>query len=59
MITGYPLNKIYEEVAFIAYNFHWNHNAIMNMEHTERRRWCEEISKINKKLNDSMKELDY
>jgi len=24
----------------------------MNMEHRERRRWCEEISKINRKLND-------
>jgi hypothetical protein len=23
----------------------------MNMEHRERQRWCEEISKINKKLN--------
>lgn len=25
----------------------------MNMEHRERRRWCEEISKINSKLNDN------
>lgn len=24
----------------------------MNMEHRERRRWCEEISRINSKLND-------
>jgi len=24
----------------------------MNMEHRERRRWCDEISKINRKLND-------
>ena len=22
------------------------------MEHAERRRWCEEISKINRKMND-------
>ena len=27
----------------------------MNMEHRERKRWCEEISKINRKLNDTMK----
>lgn len=24
----------------------------MNMEHAERRRWCDEISKINRKMND-------
>jgi hypothetical protein len=23
----------------------------MNMEHRERQQWCEEVSKINKKLN--------
>ena len=44
---------IYEEVAFIAYHFHWSHDEVMNLEHRARRRWCEEISKINKKLNES------
>ena len=52
---GYPLDRIYEEVAFVAYHFHWSHGAIMNMEHRERRRWCEEISRINKRLNEAMK----
>ena len=23
----------------------------MNMEHNERKQWCEEVSKINKKMN--------
>jgi hypothetical protein len=51
-MSGYPLDRIYEEVAFIAYHFKWSHEEIMNMEHRERRRWCEEISKINGKLNE-------
>ncbi|MBD5799853.1 hypothetical protein BHU24_25105 [Bacillus pseudomycoides] len=51
MLTGYPLNRIYEEVAFIAYYLHWSHDEIMQMDHHERRRWCEEISKINRKQN--------
>jgi hypothetical protein len=50
-MTGYPLGNLYEEVAFLAYHFHWNYKTIMNMEHRERKLWCEEISKINKKLN--------
>ena len=50
-MTGYPLDRIYEEVAFIAYYFHWSHDEIMQMEHLERKRWCEEISDINRKLS--------
>ncbi|MEA1867058.1 MAG: DUF6760 family protein [Thermodesulfobacteriota bacterium] len=41
---------MYEEVAFIAYYFHWRHDEIINMPHSERRRWCEEVSRINKKV---------
>jgi len=48
-IAGYPLDRLYEEVAFIAYHFHWSHDAIMHMEHGERQRWVEEISKINRR----------
>ncbi|TNJ62391.1 hypothetical protein FE784_30945 [Paenibacillus hemerocallicola] len=55
-MTGYPIDKIYEEAGFIAYYFHWPHEQIMSMEHRERRRWCEEISKINRNLNDDGQE---
>ncbi|WP_211237911.1 DUF6760 family protein [Cohnella panacarvi] len=51
-LVSYPVERIYEEVGFISYYFHWAHDDIMNMDHRERRRWCDEISKINKKLND-------
>ena len=50
-MTGYPLDRLYEEVAFIAYYFHWPLADVINLEHRERRQWCEEISKINQKLS--------
>jgi hypothetical protein len=50
-MVGYPLDKIYEEVAFIAYHFHWSFDDIINMEHRERHRWVEEISGINRKIS--------
>ncbi len=52
-ILGYPLRKLYEEVAFVAYHFHWPPDAILNLEHAERRRWVEEISSINRRMNES------
>lgn len=50
-MVSYPLDNLFEEVAFLAYYFHWDHETIMNMEHRDRQRWCEEISKINRNLN--------
>ncbi|WP_406661834.1 DUF6760 family protein [Methanolobus sp. ZRKC3] len=50
-IIGYPLDRLYGEVAFIAYHFHWPFEEVINMEHRDRQRWCEEISKINKQLS--------
>jgi hypothetical protein len=51
-MIGYPLDQLYKEVAFIAYYFHWGNEEIMNMPHEERRRWCDEISDINKRLSE-------
>lgn len=51
-ITTYPADKIYQEAGFIAYYLHWSHDEIMQLSHTERIRWCNEISGINRKLND-------
>ena len=50
-MISYPLGSLYEEVAFIAYHFHWSFGEIMNMEHRERQKWVEEISKINKRMS--------
>jgi hypothetical protein len=50
-VVGYPLESLYEEVAFVAYHFHWQPDAILNLEHGERRRWVKEISAINQRIN--------
>ena len=47
-MTGYPVRLLYEEMAFIAHHFHWSHDELMQLEHRERRRWCREISAINR-----------
>ncbi len=49
-MTRYPSEALYEEVAYIAYHFHWPLDDILHLEHAERHRWVEEISKINRRL---------
>jgi hypothetical protein len=51
-VKVYPLAQLYEEMAFIAFHFHWSHAELVALEHNERRRWCREISAINRRLND-------
>jgi hypothetical protein len=40
-------------MAFISYYFHWSEAEVLSMDHVMRRRWCKEISSINKNLNPS------
>ncbi|MHC5673662.1 DUF6760 family protein [Nostoc sp.] len=49
-VMCYPSNKLYEEVAFVAYHFHWAQDDILNLDHSTRQRWVAEINKINQKL---------
>lgn len=52
-MIGYPPDRLFEEVAYIAYHFHWPHEEILGLEHAERRRWVDEIATINERLNES------
>lgn len=38
-------------MAFLAYYFHWSNEEVLGLEHLERRRWCRQVSFINKKLS--------
>jgi hypothetical protein len=49
--VSYPLDRLVEEVAFVAYHFHWPHDDVMALEHAERRRWVGEISSLNERMN--------
>ena len=46
----YAPERIYEEVAYIAYHFHWPLDDLLDLEHRERQRFAGEIGKINKRI---------
>jgi hypothetical protein len=52
-MKAYPRRALYEEMAFIAHHFHWARSELMALEHAERRRWCRQISAINRALDDA------
>ncbi|WP_348982737.1 DUF6760 family protein [Brasilonema octagenarum] len=49
-VISYPSDKLYEEVAFVAYHFHWSQDDILSLEHNTRQSWVAEINKINQRI---------
>lgn len=50
-VASYPLDRLREEVAYLAYHLHWSYEEVIHMEHTERQEWVEEVARINTRLN--------
>ncbi|WP_086667267.1 DUF6760 family protein [Lentzea kentuckyensis] len=47
----YAPDRLYSEVAYVAYHFHWSLDSILDLEHAERRRYVEEIGRINTRIS--------
>lgn len=46
----YNTDRMFEEIAYIAYHFHWSLEEILDLEHPLRQRFVEEIGRINERL---------
>jgi hypothetical protein len=46
----YAADRLHEEVAYVAYHFHWSLGEILDLEHQDRRRYVEEIGRINSRM---------
>ncbi|HUP71617.1 MAG TPA: DUF6760 family protein [Acidimicrobiales bacterium] len=44
----YAADRLFEEVAYVAYYLHWGMDSILDLEHPVRRRFIEEIGSINR-----------
>ena len=47
----YAADHLYEEVAYVAFHFHWPLGDILDLEHPLRRRFAGEIGRINQRLS--------
>ncbi|HLI16318.1 MAG TPA: DUF6760 family protein [Acidimicrobiales bacterium] len=47
----YAPDRLYQEVAYVAYHFHWSLGDILDLEHPTRRRFVDEIASINRRLS--------
>ena len=48
----YATDRLFEEVAYVAYHFHWSMDEILDLEHRDRQAFAAEISSINRRLTE-------
>jgi len=48
----YAPERIHEEVAYVAYHFHWGLDDILDLEHPQRLRYVQEIAAINRRMSE-------
>jgi hypothetical protein len=48
---GYPLPQLRQEIALIAWHFHWSLSEILQLEHRDRQAWVTEIRGILARSN--------
>ncbi|CAL9499801.1 hypothetical protein SUDANB171_03400 [Streptomyces sp. enrichment culture] len=42
----YATDRLHEEIAYLAYHFHWGHAEILDLEHHDRRRYVQQIASL-------------
>ena len=49
-MTTYGTDRLFEEVAYVAYYMHWSLDEILDLEHRLRQRFVEEIGRIHRRM---------
>jgi hypothetical protein len=43
-------DRLHEEVAYIAYHFHWSLDDLLDLDHGQRRLYVGQIARINTRI---------
>ena len=43
----YATDRLYAEIAYVAYYLHWSRDDILDLEHAERQRFVAQIAALN------------
>ena len=49
----YATERLYAEIAYVAYYLHWARDDILDLEHAERQRYVTQIAALNTRISES------
>ncbi len=50
----YATDRLFEEVAYVAYHLHWPLETILDLEHPLRQRFVDEIGHLNRRISEEV-----
>jgi hypothetical protein len=45
-VTGYPVDRVHYEVAFLGRHVNWTLHEVLDLDHAQRRRWVTEVASL-------------
>ncbi|WP_415083605.1 DUF6760 family protein [Micropruina sp.] len=52
-MATYAADRLYAEVAYLAYYLHWSRDDLLDLEHAERQRFVAEVAALNTRIQES------
>jgi hypothetical protein len=46
--VSYPLDRVYQEVAYLGCHVHWTYDELLSLDHHQRRRWVDEVRRLER-----------
>jgi hypothetical protein len=41
-----PAERLYQDVAYLAFHLHWSRDELLDLEHAERQRFVDEVGRL-------------
>jgi hypothetical protein len=52
----YPVAEIWDEITYLAYHLHWSLDALLDLEHHDRRRLVQSVADLNERAWNQVRE---
>jgi hypothetical protein len=51
----YPESALWDELAYLAYHFHWDMDRLLDLEHRDRARLIKAVGELNRRSIDAFR----
>ena len=48
----YASDRLFEEIAYVAYHLHWSFEELLDLEHPVRRKLVENVDQLNRRAQE-------
>lgn len=53
----YPVDALWDEIAYLAFHLHWELDALLDLEHADRVRLVGQVADLNRRTWEGLRDL--